>query len=187
MSGLSLLEAPRVEFGYQVRGGTYYRVADSDWADPLDGSPSMINGGRWNPPRLFPVVYLNRSVSLARLFIAHKLRDLPYGPEDLDPDSGPVLVNVDLPSERYVDVVTDAGCAAAGLPISYPVDASGHMVERQSCWPIGEVAWRQDEAGIACRSATHGAPRSDEELAWFQQDTRLTADGVEPFLEWFFG
>lgn len=175
-----------MKFQYQVRGGPYYRVADPDWLDPLDGRSSMDKGGRWNAPGSFPVVYFNRSVSLERLFVAHKMRDLPYGPEDLDPDSGPILVNVELPSERYVDVVTDPGCAAVGLPTSYPVDASGNLIEYQSCWLIGEAAWNQDEAGIAGRSATSGAPKSDEELAWFQRGTQLGAAGVESFLEWFF-
>lgn len=154
-----------MKFQYQERGGPYYRVADPDWLDPLDGRPSMDKGGRWTAPGSFPVVYLNRSVSLARLFIAHKVRDLPYGPEDFDPDSGPVLVNVELPSERYVDVVTDSGCAAVGLP---------------------KAAWNQDEAGIACRSATSRALKSDEELAWFQRGAQLGAAGVESFMEWFF-
>ena len=176
-----------LKFRHIKRSGAYYRVADPDWPDPLDGRPGMASGGRWNPPESFPVVYLNRSVSLACLFVVHKLRDQPYGPEDLDADSGPILVDVDLSSESFVDVVTDAGCDAVGLPTSYPVDASGDVIAHQACWPVGQEAWKQGEPGIACRSATRGASLSDEELAWFQRGRGLQADGVERFVDWFFG
>ena len=179
--------SPSLKFKHVTRAGTYHRVADPDWPEPLDARPALASGGRWNPPGSFPVVYLNRSVPLARLFVANKLRGLPYGPEDLDPDSGPVLVSVELLSGSYVDVVTDAGCASVGLPSSHPIDSSGDVVPHEACQPIGQEAWNQGEPGIACRSATHGASRSDEEMAWFQRGRRLHADEVEGFVDWFFG
>jgi hypothetical protein len=73
-------------------------------------------GGRWNEAGSFPVVYLSRTKSVARKFVAHKLGDQPYSPEDLDPAAGPLLVTSDLENEDHVDVVTDEGCIAAGLP-----------------------------------------------------------------------
>ncbi|RPI20440.1 MAG: hypothetical protein EHM57_08045, partial [Actinobacteria bacterium] len=67
-----------MRFRHLRRGGTYFRVADPEWADPLDGRPAMARGARWNAPRSFPVVYLNATVELSRRFVAHKLRGHPY-------------------------------------------------------------------------------------------------------------
>lgn len=153
----------------------------------MDGALGVDRGGRWHPPGSFPVVYLNKTVSLARLYVAHKLRGHPYGPEDIDPETGDVLATVDLPSRDYVDVVTDDGCAAVGLPTTYPLEPSGEVIGHESCQPIGEEAWRAHEVGIACRSATVGATIQDEELAWFQRGRALRPRRVLAFADWFFG
>jgi len=47
------------------RGGTYLRVVDPAWADPLDASFSRRAGGRWNPPG-FAALYLCRDLETAR-------------------------------------------------------------------------------------------------------------------------
>lgn len=120
------------------------------------------------------------------MFVAHKLRGQPFGPEDVDPDAGPVLVVTDVPGNRYVDVVSDQGREAAGLPTSYPLDARGKAVPHETCWPIGDTAWQLDEPGIACRNATTGAIPTDEELAWFQRNTMLSATEIHGFHDWFF-
>lgn len=129
---------------------------------------------------------LNQTVPLARLFVAHKLAGLPYRPEDLDPDSAPVLVEVEMAPDTYVDIITDQGCTAAGLPATYPLESGGAVIPHERCWPVGEEAQRKGEAGIAYRSATRGASFSDEELAWFQQDEALQAKSIADFADWFF-
>ena len=103
------------------RGGPYLRVAEPDWDDPLDGGFAAERGGRWNPPESFPVVYLCRSIEVARANVYRKLAGQPYGPEDLRPGSGPVLVRTTVPEDRYLNVITDAGCRDAGLPATYPL------------------------------------------------------------------
>ncbi len=173
-------------FGHIDRGGDYYRVAEPDWADPLDGTPGVEAGGRWNSPGSFPCVYLNKSIRLARKFVAHKLRGHPYGPEDLEPTAAPVLAETSLPVELRVDVVTDAGCRQAGLPSTYPMTSGGEVIPHETCWPIGEKAWLADEGGIACRSATKGAASTEEELVWFQRDQHLPKGKVRQFEDWFF-
>jgi hypothetical protein len=175
-----------LRFRHLTRGGIYHRVAEPDWDEPLDARPGVTSGGRWNRPGSFPVLYLNQTVRLARLFVAHKLAGLPYGPEDLDPDSAPVLVDVDVATDSYVDIVSDQGCTTAGLPTSYPLDHGGSVIPHQRCWPIGEEAQRRGEPGIACRSAIRGASLSDEELAWFQKDDVLQAAKLSDFAEWFY-
>lgn len=176
----------RLSFLRTLRRGSYHRVAEVAWEDPLDGVPGVGAGGRWNSPGSFPVVYFNKTIKLARLYVAQKLRDQPYGPEDIDPETGDALATVDLPAQEYVDVVTDEGCLAAGLPTTYPMDDSRRAIPQKTCWSIGDDAWRRDERGIACRSATVGASRDDEELAWFQRGGALTPDRVLGFTDWFF-
>ncbi len=166
------------------RGGEYFRVADPDWVDPLDGTHSMQRGGRWNAPGSFPVVYLNAAVSTARANVLARLRNQPFAPEDLNPAAAPVLVTTNVASDDFVDVVTDAGCRAAGLPESYP-RLNGAIIGHEVCQPIGRRAWDEGRRGIACRSAADGASEADEELAWFDRGTPLAPLRSQAFDEWF--
>lgn len=169
------------------RSGTYLRVADPAWGDPLDGSFAQKLGGRWNPPGSFPVVYLNLDVRVARANVARKFRGRPYGPELLDPEEAPVLIRTSVPDQEYVDIISDEGCEAVGLPKSYPFEMDGSIVSQERCQPIGVEAFTQEEAGIACRSAAPGAFQDGEELAWFQRPTTapLTIEQRIPFEKWF--
>jgi len=167
------------------RDGRYYRVADAVWQSPFDGSYSRQRGGRWNPPNTFPVVYLSRDIPTARAFVLHKFRGLPYGPELLRADQAPVLIATDITRKQYVDVVTEAGCVAVGLPPTYPLNGAGGLVPWTQCQPIGQRAWDAGENGIACRSAA--LPGGVEELAYFSRSE--TPDLAErarwAFDQWF--
>lgn len=172
-----------------ARGGEYFRVADVDWDDPLDGAYSMVRGGRWNPPGSSPVVYLCATRDVARANVARKFRGLPYTAAELAPGAGPDLVTTSIPQARFVDVVTAAGCAAVGLPSTYPLDSDGAEIPWAQCQQLGLQWWAAGENGIACRSAAlvtrGGRPRSPgEELAWFQRG-KLTAATTLPFEAWF--
>jgi len=168
-----------------TRGGVYVRVADPDWKDPLSGEFAKARGGRWNRAGSFPVVYLNGDVRVARANLLQRFAGQPYGPEDLEPSSAPVLVSTDVPEGRYVDVVSDAGCEAAGLPPTYPRDARGETVPREVCRPIGQAARRDGLPGIACRSAAAAAPPGGEELAFFARGVRLIPLAVRAFRDWY--
>lgn len=167
------------------RGGRYVRVADPDWDDPLDGSYAGRLGRRWNAPGAFPVVYLNATEAVARANVDKQFAPLPYSPSDLDPAEAPVLVETEVPSADYVDVVTDAGCAALGLPATYPYDAVGAVISWEVCRPIGQRAWSSGEHGIACRSAALPRGTVGEELAYFQRGDRLPRLGVRAFAGWY--
>jgi len=60
----------------------------------LDPVSAAHEGGRWNPPGSFGVLYLNLGEDVARANVARLFAGLPYGPEDLDPDTAPMLVEV---------------------------------------------------------------------------------------------
>jgi RES domain len=166
------------------RGGVYLRVANPGWDDPLSGEHSLRNGGRWNPPGSFGVVYLNASREVARAQVRHKLEPRGVRPEDLDPSAAPVLVRTKVPDDRYVDAVTDRGLASLGLPEGYPLGADGNIVPHGVCRPIGRRAREAEEHGIACRSAARTAPPGGEELAYFGP-RRLRAEGEERFVDWY--
>ena len=171
------------------RGSEYYRVADPDWPNPLDGSYSMKHGGRWNAPESYPVVYLSRDLQTARAnarrFFVDKLVGTVFRPSDLEPTALPVLVTVELPTLEHLDVVTDAGIVANGLPPKYPLESTGQIVDWSVCQPVGQQAWSGDLPGVACRSAA-GAPNDGEELAWFERaDTELTMMHRELFDQWY--
>ena len=167
------------------RGGRYVRVADPDWGDPLDGSYAGRHGGRWDPPGSFPVVYLSTTDAVARANVDQRFAALPYGPSDLDPVEAPALVETEVPSGDHVDVVTDAGCAALGLPATYPYDAAGAVIAWEVCQPIGQRAWADGERGIACRSAALPRGAVGEELAYFQRGDRLPRVRVRAFADWY--
>ena len=155
-------------------------MADPAWADPLDGRYAAQRGGRWNPPESFPVVYLCASVAIARAYVYRKLEGQPYGPEDLRSESAPVLVRARVPEDRYLNVVTDAGCRDAGLPRTYPLDGRRRIVPWRRCQPIGLRAWEAGLPGVAARSAAGDG----EELAYFGR-RKLRRSAIRRFEDWF--
>lgn len=168
-------------------GHVWLRVADPAWSDPLDPDHAARSGGRWNPPGSFPVLYLNEDVVTARINLQLFLAGMPYGPEDLRSDNGPVLVEAVLPrAQRVADVHTPAGVRAAGLPASYPLDRRGRVVGHQRCRAVGVAAFEAGLRGVRCRSAraVYGAGR---ELAWFPATARSRPRrrAVHRFDDWF--
>lgn len=156
-------------------------MADPDWSDPLDPAYSERRGGRWNPPGSFPVLYLNADLGTARARVDRNFAGLPYGPLDLRPDRRPLLAATWVPDQRFVDVVTNQGCRAAGLPDTYPRHPNGREVGHARCQPVGVQAHDQGLPGIACRSATRA---EGEELAWFTEAAPALA-GTSAFDDWY--
>ena len=163
------------------RGGPYLRVADPNWNDPLVGRYAAERGGRWNPPESFPVVYLCKSTEVARANVYRRLRAQPYGPEDLQPGAGPVLVRTRVPEDRYLNAITEAGLRDLGLPRTYPLDSRRRIIPHRRCQPVGLRAWEAGLPGIASRSA---AAREGEELAYFGR-RKLRRGAVRAFEDWF--
>jgi hypothetical protein len=175
-----------VRFRHVRRGGRYLRVADPTWLRPLDGRYARERGGRWNAPGSFAVAYLFGAIDVARSFVLTRFDGHPYSAFDLRPESGPDLVETDVPEDRFVDVITDEGCRSAGLPATYPREEDGSPVPHERCQPIGGAAFDADEPGIACRSATARARDEGEELAWFARGPRgLRTRRRLAFADWF--
>ena len=163
-------------------GGIYHRVADPAWSDPLDASfASNPPGQRWNPPGV-ACLYLNCDVATARANVASRFAGLPYGPEDLDPATAPLLVEVNLPAGQAADAFTDSGLSAAGLPTTYPQDADGAAVPHSACQPVGRAAFDSGLDGVDCRSAVGVDGR---ELAWFPRGAAATESSRLAFPRWW--
>jgi hypothetical protein len=177
-------------YGHAIRrGGSYNRLADPSWADPLDTSYSKKHGGRWNPSGEFGVLYLNRGLRMARLQVQHKLKGQPYGVEDLDEAEQHDLVSVEVVERDWLDCVTGSGLVAVGLPATYPRHPNGRPVRQTNCQAVGRGAFVGGRPGVACRSAADGATPTDEELGIFDSgaDTGVRMIGRQPFTEWFWG
>ena len=162
-------------------GGTYYRIADPRWDDPLDASHAAVSGQRWNPTGV-ACLYLNDDAATARSNIVARFAGLPYGPEDLEPTEAPVLVVVEVPAGDALDAVSDEGLAAVGLPVTYPLDSSGNVIAHNVCQRIGIAARDAGLDGVACRSAAAGGGR---ELAWFPRSEPAVATDRLSFDAWW--
>ena len=117
------------------RGGTYVRVVDPAWSDPLDASFSRRTGGRWNPPGAFAALYLCRDVETARANARRLLEGQPFTFDDLLPERLPSLVETTVPDARYVDAVTARGLASLDLPATYPLDGRGRASATRAARP----------------------------------------------------
>ncbi|MGH7643132.1 MAG: RES domain-containing protein [Candidatus Dormibacteria bacterium] len=133
------------------------------------------------PPGL-PCLYLTVDVSTARANVSRLFIGLPYGPETLDEDTGPLLIDVGIPPGRAVDAHSVGGLAAVGLPVTYPLDTTGSLIPHRVCQAIGQSAYTAGLDGVSARSA---APNGGEELAWFPRDSAAASLGIRQFAEWF--
>ncbi len=150
----------------------------------------MRFGARWNAARSFPVTYLNADLGTARAnarhFLTEKLRGQPFAARDLERAELPVLISLDVPDRRYLDVVTREGIIRNGLPVTYPTDGIGTVVPWDACQAVGQRAFDDALPGIACRSAAAHAPSDGEELAWFDRhEVELQAKQTRSFEEWY--
>jgi hypothetical protein len=145
----------------------WLRVADSAWADPLDPSYARDNGGHWNPPKSYRVLYFSEDLRTARAQLEELFAGWPVNVEDLADDAPYVLVVAVIPKrQKAADSVSVQGLTALGLPPSYPVDARGRVIARKRCQLIGAAVFDAALHGVWCRSAKirDGTGR---ELAWF--------------------
>lgn len=168
-------------------GHVWWRIAQAHWTDPLDSTFAQRAGGRWNPPRSYPTLYLNEDRTTARANMQLFAARWPYEPEDLRDDTGPVLVAATLPrAQRVADSHTPKGVAALGLAATYPLDSAGAVVAHSICQPIGQSVHDEGLRGVRCRAARLplGAGR---ELAWFPATPRSVARSVRviAFADWF--
>ncbi len=161
--------------------GTYFRVVDPEWDDPVDASHAARgNGQRWNPPGM-PCLYLNHDRHTAQANIRRKIDIQPFA-GFLDPQTAPVIIEVGLPEGTAADAFTPQGIQALGLPTTYPLDANGETVPHEQCQPIGQAAFDAQLDGVDCKSA---APGGNRELAWFPRERTAHVVSQQQIDQWW--
>lgn len=161
--------------------GPHCRVAEPDWDDPLDPTFAAAIGQRWNPPGL-ECLYLNRDEATARANVLYKLAGQPYGPEDLDPATAPLLIDVKVPAGDAADAYTDDGLNSLGLQDTYPNDTDGSPIPHSVCQVVGRSVYEEGLHGVDYRSA---APGGNRELAWFPRGLAARETSRRTFDEWW--
>lgn len=148
-------------------GHIWLRIARPHYGDPLDPSHAQERGGRWNPPRSWPTLYLNRDLSTVHAQVRHLFVDRGVDPDELADDAPIHLAAATLPeAQRVANVVSAEGVATVGLPTAYPLDEDGSLVSHEMTQPIGEQIHEAGLRGALCRSAA--TPDGfGQELAWF--------------------
>jgi hypothetical protein len=152
-------------------GRVFLRVAEPEWADPLDAGYAAAAGGRWNAPASFRTLYLNGDVATARMRLQRLVEGAPFTMDDLDDDAY-VLVAATLPrNQTCADAVSATGLRRLGLPESYPVDEAGEPVGHGRCQSVGAEVRARGLRGVWCISVAtrDGAGRG---LAWFPATSR---------------
>lgn len=166
-------------------GHRWLRVVERDWDDPLDPTYAQRLGGRWNPPDSWPTLYLNRDLDTARAQITRLLQGTPITADDLTDDAF-ALVSAVLPPAEVVDCVSGEGLVGAGLPLTYPCDGAGRIVDHDTCQAIGRSAHEAGLEGVEARSAADPSlGRESTELAWWAHGARAEqVGGRVPYGEW---
>lgn len=113
--------------------------------DPLSGRGARINGGRWNPPDSFSVLYLALDEATVALeFLRHAAR---HGRKVADflPRT---LYGYDLALQDILDLRDDSARRAVGLTV-----ADIRADDLRACERVGEAAQHAGSEGILAPSA----------------------------------
>jgi RES domain-containing protein len=158
-------------------------VCKPEWAACSDTTYAKRLGGRWNPPEEFGALYLCATTEVAAAVARthHVGRAIPLF--SLRPSRRPQLQAFAVAANQFVDVVTNEGVDAAGLPLAYP-----YGVDHKTCWPVARQAYLSGQRGVAGRSAAESGPDFwlGEELAVFDNGPMpKTAGRRRPFSEWY--
>ena len=150
--------------------GPLYRCVPRIATDPLSGEFARRKGGRWNAPGRFGMLYTFLDPSMARRWLDVYYAHAGLTLADVQPEELPDLVILACVSATVVDLLTDGGLEAVGLPPTYPL---GHETEAAYVvtQPIGARLHAARYPGLITRSAAAAAwsgPRDRwAELAFF--------------------
>jgi RES domain-containing protein len=132
--------------------GTWFRLVRSG-RDPLDFARTANAGGRYNPPRSHPTLYLGDQPATCLLEVLVHAYEIPATYD---------IVAVDVKLPRVADLSNDRGRVAARValedlvaPPDPIIDARGAIIgtEYGPTWQIGRAAWKRGVDGLLVPSA----------------------------------
>lgn len=125
------------------RGTTYRHLS---WAyAPISGEGARVNGGRWNPPESFPVLYTSPSLGVIVAEIRRTAARTNVAPENLLPRR---LVRYEVATQRMLDLTDADNLAPLGL--THATITGDDVIPTRA---IGEAAHYVGFEGIVAPSA----------------------------------
>lgn len=137
--------------------GEAFRQMAAAWDDPLSGEGARIQGGRFNPPESFPVLYLCTTRACTVTELRNRGQRLAIGVEGLLPR---VVYRYEVSLDRILDLTSQETLDHVGVTSPQIVGAD-LTIPRQ----IGEAAHDTGSQAIRAPSATG----VDEILAVFPE------------------
>lgn len=127
--------------------GVVYRYAGAEY-DPLSGQGAYKFGGRWNPRRLFPTIYLAEPL-LASMRELQRLTDAA----GTDPLAllrrGYALHDIEVMALPVLDLRSPEALECVGLSAEDVTDD-----DWSACQAVGHAAWFLEFGGVLAPSAT---------------------------------
>lgn len=114
--------------------------------DPLSGSGARIQGGRWNPPNSFAVLYLGTSRETLSAEFARLVSRQPFRTSDLFPRA---IYEYAIALDDLLDLRSTESLTAVGL-----TEHTARSDDLASCQAVGEAAFAAGRTGILVSSAT---------------------------------
>jgi RES domain-containing protein len=139
-------------FRYTAVRGTWYRLVRSG-RDPLDFARTRDIGGRYNPPRSLPTLYLGDQPATCMLEVLVHAFELPATYD---------LVAVELERERVVDLASEAGRRPARVALRSLVAPPRPTRDRKGAilgtrytvtWQLARLAWSRGADGLLVPAA----------------------------------
>lgn len=115
--------------------------------DPLSGEGARRHGGRWNPPDLFPAIYLADSDLACMVELDRAAANANINPADMLTVAYK-LHTIEVDGLSVLDLRTPEAQAEVGLEIE---DIFGE--DWSACQAVGHAAWFLEVAGVIAPSA----------------------------------
>src|SRR5207302_1800720 len=169
--------SPRAKWAPRTRprltGVVYRSIPHGDGTNnPLDGSRAKADGGRWNPPGSFEVIYTSCSLRAQIAFLREHYRNESINPWEQPEEKQRDLHDLHVDQDGLVDAVNDRGLVGLGLPETYPLGVSYDTTRR-----VGQRLYDERRPGIWCRCAPDPA---EQEIALFRDYAQAIQVGPRP-------
>lgn len=135
------------DLGISTWSGTVYRYTNAVY-DPLSGEGAYRFGGRWNPRRVFPTIYLAEPLRACLLEFRRFAQAAAIDPAAMI-RQGYVLHTIAVTDLPVLDLRPPQALASVGLSLDDITDE-----DWSACQAVGHAAWFLEFGGVFAPSAT---------------------------------